>query len=103
MMVTEDETCKESARAELLVQQYKIVIQSIPRQEFISSKLREDMIDRQKNGQKEGGLKSKTLLGKWGSAKTTIRMIFAGMPNKYHIPQDKIRYADIQCPSEVSA
>ncbi|KAL3791835.1 hypothetical protein ACHAWO_012792 [Cyclotella atomus] len=84
MMVTEDETCKESARGELLVQQYKAVIQSIPRQDFISSKLREDMMERQKNGQKKGGFKTKTLWVKWGSAKTTIRKIFAGMPDKYH-------------------
>jgi hypothetical protein len=51
---------------------------------FVSSKLREDMIDRQMNGQKKGGLKSKTLWGKWGSTKTTIRTIFAGMPDKHH-------------------
>jgi DNA invertase Pin-like site-specific DNA recombinase len=84
LMVFEDETCKESARAELLVLQYKTVIQSIPRHKFISSKLREGMINRQKNGQKKGGPKPKTLWGKWGLAETTLKKIFAAMPDKYH-------------------
>ncbi|KAL3770283.1 hypothetical protein ACHAWO_004410 [Cyclotella atomus] len=79
MMVTEDER-----HARNLPVQYKAVIQSIPRQDVISSKLLEDMMERQKNGQKKGGFKTKTLWVKWGSAKTTIRKIFAGMPDKYH-------------------
>ncbi|KAL3774830.1 hypothetical protein ACHAWO_003539 [Cyclotella atomus] len=42
------------------------------------------MMERQKNGQKKGWIQDQDIVGQMGLAKTTIRKIFAGMPDKYH-------------------
>ena len=83
-IVTVDETVKGDKRADMLVAEYKGLVESLPCHLFVADSLKANMVIRQKNGRINDGMKARTLMEKWGKAQTALKKVFSALPDGYH-------------------